>query len=44
MSVVRHRPAGGELGVGEASSSAPESGDRPGELAIALERVHYFSR
>ena len=42
MSVERR--IGGELGVGEASSSAPESGDSPGELAIALERVHYFSR
>ena len=44
MSVVRHRPVGEELSIGEASSSASELGDRPRELAIALERVHYFSR
>ena len=44
MSVVRHRPTGRELSIEEASSSAPKSGDRPRELAIALERVHYFSR
>ena len=36
MSVVRHRPVGGELSIGEASSRAPESGDSPRELAIAL--------
>ena len=36
MSIVRHRPTGGELSVGEASSSAPKSRDRPRELAIAL--------
>ena len=44
MSIVRHRPVGGELSIGEALSSVPKLGDRPGELAIALERVHYFSR
>ena len=43
MSVVRHRPAEGELSVGEALSSAPKSGDRPRELAITLgEGVLFF--
>ena len=36
MSVVRHRPVEGELSIEEASSRAPESGDSPRELAIAL--------
>ena len=44
MSIVRHWPIEGELSIGEASSSAPKSEDRPRELVIALERVHYFSR
>ena len=43
MSVVRHRPIGGELSIGEASSSASKSGDRPRELAIALgEGILFF--
>ena len=44
MSIVRHRPTEGELSIGEALSSAPKSEDRPRELAIALERMYYFSR
>ena len=35
MSVGRHI-GGRELSIGEASSSAPKSGDSPRELAIAL--------
>ena len=36
MSIMRHMPVEKELSIGEASSSAPKSGDSPKELAIAL--------
>ena len=44
MSIVRYRPVGGELSIEEALSSAPKSGDRPRELAIALgEGILFFN-